>query len=211
MNPRLLWPLSLTLGLVMSVGLFWLMSLMVSGFRFDLDESRPSRIVEFVRLKRQQRPPPTRRQPPPPPKKEPPPPKPALASPHQAIPQPNVDIDVPTLDLPLSTRLQGSLLSGIEMAQGTGPTSAVTPLVRIPPHYPMKARRRRIEGWVKLEFTITKEGTVKDIRVVEAHPRGIFDQAAMRAISRWKFKPLIIEGTPVEQRAIQVLEFKLRK
>ncbi len=211
MNPRLLWPLSLTLGLVVSVGLFWLMSLMVSGFRFDLDESRPSRIVEFVRLKRQQRPPPTRRQPPPPPKKEPPPPKPALASPHQAIPQPNVDIDVPTLDLSLSTRLQGSLLSGIEMTQGTGPTSAVTPLVRIPPRYPMKARRRRIEGWVKLEFTITKEGTVKDIRVVEAHPRGIFDQAAMRAISRWKFKPLIIEGTPMEQRAIQVLEFKLRK
>ncbi len=211
MKPQLLWPVSLALGLIVSLGLFWLMSLLVSGSQLDIPESQPSRILEFVRLKQQHLPPPTRRQPPKPPEREPPPPRPALANPHPAIPQPNLNIDMPRIDIPLSTRLQGSLLSGIGMAQGTGPASRVTPLVRIPPQYPMKARRRRIEGWVKLEFTITQEGTVEDIRVVEAHPSGVFDQAAIRAIARWKFKPLIVDGTPMEQRAVQVLEFKLRK
>jgi len=184
---------------------------MISSTQLEFPKTEPTRIVEFVRLKQNPVPPPTRRQPPKPPKKEPPPPKPTLVAPNRSIPQPNLDIDMPLLDIPLSTSLNGSLLTGIEIAQGIAPSSRVTPLVRIPPRYPLNARRRRIEGWVKLEFTITKEGSVKDIRVVEAHPRNVFDQAATRAIARWKFKPLIVNGRPTEQRAVQILEFKLRK
>jgi len=211
MNAPVLWSVALAIGLIASLGLFWLMSLMVSSTQLKFPETEPHRVVEFVRLKHQQRPPPTRRQPPKPPEKEPPPPKPALVTPQHIVPTPNMNIDIPALDIPLSSRLTGSLLSGIEVGPSGFPGSHVVPLVRVPPRYPFKARQRRIEGWVKLEFTITREGMVKDIRVVDSHPPKIFDRAAMQAIARWKFKPMMIDDQPVEQRALQIMEFKLKK
>jgi len=211
MNPGLQWIASLALGLLTSLLLFWMMSLMIAAGQLKFPDTEAHRIVEFVRIKQHhQTTPPTRRQPPKPPEKEPPPPKPSLVSSNQLTPTPNLDIDIPALDIPLSGRLQGSLLGGIGVAPGSGATSNLIPLVRVPPHYPLRARQRRIQGWVKLEFTITQEGNVKDIQVVEAHPPKIFDLAAKRAIARWKFKPLVINGKPVEQRAVQVLEFKLK-
>ena len=118
---------------------------------------------------------------------------------------------MPNLDIPLqSSRFAGSVVGGIQMGKGKI-SSNVIPLVRIPPQYPMRAARRNIEGWVKVEFTITESGTVKDAVVVESQPSDIFDQAALRAISKWKFKAKIIDGEAFEQRAIQVLQFKLSK
>ena len=75
----------------------------------------------------------------------------------------------------------------------------------------MRAAKRRIEGWVKVEFTITKEGKVKDPVVVASQPSSIFNRAALKAIKRWKFKPQIIAGEAYEQRAVQTLEFKLSR
>lgn len=211
LSPRTLWLPATLLGLGATLALFWLMAWMTAGGNLELPETRATRLVEFVRLKPHPKPPPpTRRQPPKPPAKEPPPPKPVLTTPRPvATVSPNIEI--PALDIPLSQRLRGSLLAGIGAAPATAPSSQVIPLVRIPPRYPMRARMRRIEGWVKLEFTITPQGTVKDIRVVEAYPKGVFERAAVEAIARWKFKPLVIDGRPVEQRAVQLLEFKLRR
>ncbi|MCL7421444.1 MAG: energy transducer TonB, partial [Methylobacter sp.] len=94
---------------------------------------------------------------------------------------------------------------------GTGVSSNVVALVRVPPKYPRRAANRRIQGWVKIEFTITRTGTVKDAVVVEAKPNGIFDRVALEAINKWKFKEKRVNGAPVEQRAVQVLQFKLAK
>ena len=211
MNPGLQWIASLALGLLTSLLLFWVMSLMIASGQLKFPDTEAHRMVEFVRIKqRHQTTPPTRQQPPKPPEKEPPPPKPSLATSNKLTPTPNLDIDIPALDIPLTGRLQGSLLGGIGVTSGGGAASNLIPLVRVPPQYPLRARQRRIQGWVKLEFTITREGNVKDIRVVESHPPKIFDQAAKRAIARWKFKPLVIDGEPVEQQALQVLEFKLK-
>jgi len=62
-----------------------------------------------------------------------------------------------------------------------------------------------------VQFTITKEGTVTDAIVVDSEPKNTFDRAALSAIKRWKFKAKIIEGMAFEQRAEQLLEFKLTK
>jgi protein TonB len=95
---------------------------------------------------------------------------------------------------------------------GAGKVSTnVIPLVRIPPRYPMRAARRKIEGWVKVEFTITETGAVKDALVVESQPGDIFNSSALDAIRKWKFKPKIIDGETFEQRAVQILQFKLKK
>lgn len=89
--------------------------------------------------------------------------------------------------------------------------SGIMPLVRVPPKYPTRAANRHIEGWVKIEFTITTEGTVSDAVVVEAEPTDVFDEAAMDAIKQWQFKEKLVNGVAVAQRAVQILKFKLSK
>ncbi len=203
---------ALLLGLVVSLGLFWLMQYMTMNNKTGLKPTDNIRMVEFVRLKRETRlqTKDRKRPEPPKPKKRPPPPKMQVANPQVA--RHNVPaIDMPNLDIPLSAgRFSGPLLPGVRMGVGKI-SSNVIPLVRVPPRYPMRAARRRIEGWVKVEFTITETGSVKDAVVVEAQPSDIFNRAALRAIAKWKFKPKVIDGEAFEQRAVQVLQFKLNK
>lgn len=90
-------------------------------------------------------------------------------------------------------------------------SSGIVPLERIPPKYPQRAANRHIEGWVKIEFTISTSGNVKDAAVVEAEPADMFDEAALDAIEQWKFKEKIVNGVAVEQRAVQTLQFKLTR
>jgi periplasmic protein TonB len=89
--------------------------------------------------------------------------------------------------------------------------SGVVPLVRVPPKYPARAASRHIEGWVKVEFTIQTDGSVDDAVVVGSEPENIFDDAALTAISKWKFKEKIVNGVAVSQRAVQRLQFKLEQ
>ena len=120
-------------------------------------------------------------------------------------------MDMPNLDIPIqSSSFGGSVLTGLQVGMGKISTNVI-PLVRIPPTYPMRAANRRIEGWVKVEFTISKEGTVKDAVVVASQPNSIFNRAALKAIKRWKFKPHIIAGEAYEQRAVQTLKFNLSR
>ena len=90
-------------------------------------------------------------------------------------------------------------------------STGVIALQRIPPKYPARAANRHIEGWVKIEFTITTSGGVKDAVVVEAEPAEIFDEAALNAINQWTFQQKIANGVAVEQRAVQTLQFKLTR
>jgi protein TonB len=85
----------------------------------------------------------------------------------------------------------------------------IIPIVVIRPMYPRDAALRGIEGWVKVEFTITEVGTVKDPSVLDADPPRIFNREALRAILKWKFKPRIVDGVAVERRATQIIDFSL--
>ncbi len=85
----------------------------------------------------------------------------------------------------------------------------LTPLAQMPPDYPHTARRRQIEGWVKVEFIVDEQGRVEDVRVIDSRPKNIFDSAARRAISRWRFKPGTVGGTAVKTKVEQTIKFKL--
>lgn len=203
---------SIGLGIVISLALFWLMQMMISNNQHGLKKTESIQMTEFVRLKRETKLQTKQRRIPdePPPEKRPPPPKIQMQQTQvtqSAAPQMNM----PMLDIPLSTKqFSGSLVNGLQIGAG-GISTNVIPLVRIPPRYPMRAANRHIEGWVKIEFTITEQGTVKDAIVIAAQPSKTFNKAALRAIKRWKFKAKIIGGEAFEQRAIQVLQFKLTK
>jgi protein TonB len=83
----------------------------------------------------------------------------------------------------------------------------VIPLVRVPPDYPPGLNT---EGWVKVQYSITATGTVRDAFVVEASPKGVFDAAALKAIARWRYTPKIEGGVAVERVGIQtIVRFQL--
>ncbi len=208
--------ISVASGIFISLALFWLMQMMISNNQQGFKKTSNLQMTEFVRLKRetklQQK---DRAIPDEPPPEKRPPPRPQMQMQQVHVTQNNVpQMDMPSLDIPLQTsRFSGSAIQGVQIGAGNkmGISTNVIPLVRIRAIYPMYASNRHIEGWVKIEFTITKEGTVKDATVINAQPSKIFNRAALRAVKRWKFKPKIIGGEAFEQRAIQVLQFKLSK
>jgi protein TonB len=83
------------------------------------------------------------------------------------------------------------------------------PLARLKPIYPPQARMRRIEGEVVVEFTVSAEGSVREIVVVSSQPGEIFRSAAVRAIERWSFTPGTKGGEAVATRVRQKVEFEL--
>ena len=105
-----------------------------------------------------------------------------------------------TLLVPLAT---GVLRGGSALAQDNPPGDRdVIPLVRIAPDYPSEALTQRLEGQVILEFTITAEGTTKDISVVES-TSPIFEQSAIAAVGRWRYSPRIVDGAGVERVGVK--------
>ena len=80
---------------------------------------------------------------------------------------------------------------------------------KVDPEYPERALSQRISGSVTLEFTVSKEGEPRDIRVVSAEPAGTFDRAALAAVKRWRYEPLIIDNVPQEVPARTVIRFAL--
>ena len=69
-------------------------------------------------------------------------------------------------------------------------------LVRTLPVYPQLAKQARVQGVVVLEAVIGKDGTIKDLRVISGHQ--LLVPAALDAVSKWVYKPTLLNGEPVE-------------
>ena len=144
---------------------------------------------------------------PPPPKKPPPPPKMEIDQQQQITNMPKLDL--PKLDLPLVGG-EGMFIGNFGTVDKTA-EGDIIPLVVIRPMYPRDAAMKGIEGWVKVEFTITAIGTVKDPRVIDSDPPRIFNREALRAILKWKFKPRVVDGVAVDRPATQIIGFDLEQ
>jgi len=83
-------------------------------------------------------------------------------------------------------------------------------LKSVTPEYPTRAQRKKQEGYVNLNFTASASGEVKDVVVAASEPQGVFDEAAIRAIKRWKFKPKEVEGQAIDQRLGLKMRFELQ-
>jgi periplasmic protein TonB len=80
---------------------------------------------------------------------------------------------------------------------------------RIAPIYPEHAKRRDIEGTLKLMLKIDELGRVQAAEVVEAIPPGVFDEAALAAFREARFQPALKDGRAVRYQAYMRVEFKL--
>jgi len=195
-------PIAVGLACVVTFGLFWAMQALI-GMSGELKEGMSAPSIEFVRLKRDSTPEEKKREPP---KREeteqqPPPPEMNLAK--NRNPSDAVGEIMPMVDTEVELGKAASLGAG-------GGDRDVVPLVRVDPVYPPKARQRRIEGWVDVEFTIGPAGTVEDPKVIGANPPGIFEQATLRAVRRYRYNSKIVDGVAVARHGVQLrIRFKL--
>jgi protein TonB len=194
-------------GLV-TFGLFFLMQSLIAMGGAALDEAIGGRVIDFVRLRRDESAEVRKRELPKREAQENQPAPPKMSLPTNTADAGGgltaaIDIDAPQMDTQLN------LTGGPHL--GAAPSDAdVIPLVRVNPQYPRNAAQNRTEGWVQIEFDISVTGTVRNPRVIAAQPPGIFDSAALAAIRKWKYKPKIENGIAVERHNIQVqLTFEL--
>ncbi|MEE4244259.1 MAG: energy transducer TonB [Kangiellaceae bacterium] len=199
--------IGLVLGGGITFGLFVLMSVLVKAGDGEYQKKEypainygETKVEESVKRKQRRVP----KKPPPP--KEPPPPETQKVN---KVTNPTVqqmNIKLSKLDVNVGA---GGMFIG-NMAQMMSQDGEAIPMVIIEPQYPRKAQMEGLEGYVKFRFTVKADGYAKDVTIVDAKPRRIFDRNARRAIYKWKFKPKVVDGKAVDQpNMYYTLEFKL--
>ncbi|MDZ7787218.1 MAG: TonB family protein [Halofilum sp. (in: g-proteobacteria)] len=170
-------------------------------------DQEPIRFIQYesepeTRTKDRRKPPEEPPDPPPPPKSPEP-----VAQQQQQARAPMPQMDMPNMDIDMGTG-SGPFVGDFSTGE-TGIDTDATPISRVPPQYPLEARREGVQGYVTMEFTIRPDGSVTDITVVGSHPKGTFEKAAKRALARWKFEPREEGGRKVSRRARQTIRFTL--
>lgn len=183
-----------------TIGLFLVMKVLVTGQEYEIEEELASIGIDFVRVERDEESQTKDRALKRPSKVEPeePPPPPKLTQPNR----PNVD------KASMSADMGAFNLAGLNLnAPVDGDTLAI---VRVLPRYPSRALSRGIEGWVLLEFAIDELGLAVNPVVIESEPSGIFDRAATSAVKRWKYRPMIEDGRPrIRPGVRQLISFEI--
>jgi protein TonB len=79
---------------------------------------------------------------------------------------------------------------------------------KVTPVYPPLAIKAHVSGSVILEALIDEEGNVTNLKSIKGHP--LLDEAAIQAVSQWKYSPTILNGEPVQVIAVVTVVFQLR-
>jgi len=196
---------SLLTAFVVVFGLLWVMQYLIATSNRGLTHATDVHFVDFVRVKHQEVVHRREQKPEKPPEPEQPPPTPPPPSAQDVTPEAN---SVAVQAAPVDTKVDLSA-SGFSLSPSDGD---YLPIVKVQPIYPRRALERGIEGYVIVQFTVTKQGTTKDIKVVESHPPGVFDRAAVQAAAKFKYKPRVVDGQPIQVPGVKnKITFKIEK
>jgi TonB family protein len=77
------------------------------------------------------------------------------------------------------------------------PEQSLTRLGKLEPQYPSRALMANIEGWVEIGFTVSSNGSVTDVKIVNAMPAKTFEAAAIKAVSRLRYQPVMRDGRAI--------------
>ena len=184
-------------GLAITSALFWVMPYMIETAERQLDESGSTMLVDFVRLSRDEivhrrelKP----RKPPPP---QSPPPLPLTPQFESLIPNAGT---IAISATPAETDIE---ISGAGFSLGVGEGDYL-PIVKVAPIYPQRALSRGIEGYCVVQYTVTRQGTIRDPFVIEDQcTHSFFHRPSVQAALKFKYKPRVIEGQSVEVPGVQ--------
>lgn len=186
----------LTLAVIVTFCLLWGMQALISGGNNALTEAPRGNVLDFIRLNKEQDVTKKERKPQKPAKPKTPPPP--MVQPQMQQANPNAD--AVSTSFGADIQADASLAGGLSLDTGDGD---YLPIVKVAPIYPRRAQSRGIEGYVIVEFIVTKNGSVRDAKVVEAKPESIFDRAAMDAALKFKYKPRVVDGVAMEVAGVQ--------
>jgi protein TonB len=193
-------PVRFTVGLMVALcvtaALFWGMQYLIEIADSGLQEGGSTHLVDFVRLKRDESI--QRRELKP---KKPPPPE----APPEQPPTPQLDSLNPNAEkiaisaAPVETEIEMS--GGFSLGVGEGD---YLPIVKVAPIYPQRALSRGIEGYCVVQYTVTKNGTIRDPFVIEDQcTSSLFHNTSVQAALKFKYKPRVIDGQAVEVPGVQ--------
>lgn len=180
---------SILIGTVVTLSLLFVMQLLIASGKHALTDPRERYKLDFVRIKRSENLNTADLTPEKPPK----PPETPPETPPQDLD--NIDPNAPKISIAApqinaDTNIGGP--GGMNIAEGD-----YLPIVRVAPVYPTRALARELEGFVDMSFTVTATGTVKDAIVLQS-TSSLFERAATRAVLKFKYKPRVVDGIPVE-------------
>jgi protein TonB len=187
----------LVFGLAVTAALFWVMQYMIESTERQLDSTGSAQLVDFVRLKRDEtihrrelKP----RKPPPP---QSPPDLPSM--PQLESLSPNAGT-IAISAAPVETEIEISS-AGFSLGVGEGD---YLPIVKVAPMYPQRALARGIEGYCVVQYTVTRQGTIRDPFVIEDQcTNSMFHRPSLQAALKFKYKPRVIDGQAVEVPGVQ--------
>lgn len=204
--------LSFLSSIIISLSLFYLMSVLISGGTAPKKSDDGENFIEFVRIQRPTNTEVKKRELP---KKEEPVKQESIKEtfaantqnevvPNRAMPT----FDTPKMDIPLASGPGGIAVNGGGTGSGGMKASgdhSETPLVRVDPMFPPEAAMKGIEkGWVRVQFNINTDGSVINVRIIESSHRDVFDMSAKKAILKWRYRPKLIDGKPIVSGAQKV-------
>ncbi len=180
---------SIVIGSVITLSLLFVMHLLIEYGESAVTKERTRHNLDFVRVKRNE----SLNTEDFTPEKPPKPPETPPETPPQDMD--NLDPNAPTINIappPMSTDMNIGGPGGMNIAEGD-----YLPIVRVAPVYPARALSRGLEGHVDLSFTVTAAGTVRD-PVILFSTSSLFERAATRAVLKFKYKPRVVDGIPVD-------------
>jgi protein TonB len=180
---------SVVIGVVVTLSLLFVMHLLIVTGKQALTKPRERANLEFVRVKRNE----SLNVEDFTPEKPPKPPETPPETPPQDMD--NIDPDAPSINIAPPTVATNTDIGGpggMNIAEGD-----YLPIVRVAPVYPARALSRGLEGYVDMSFTVTTTGTVRD-PVVIFSTSSLFERAALRAVLKFKYKPRVVDGVPVD-------------
>jgi protein TonB len=111
--------------------------------------------------------------------------------------------------------VEGGIEGGVVGSEGTsevfrlgGPATAPVIIDDVKPQYPRLALAARLEGVVILEAFISRDGTVRDVKVLRGMSMGL-TEAAVAAVKKRRYKPGLLNGEPVEFALTVTVQFKV--
>ena len=180
--------IALLVASVVTFALFYLMQSLVVDQDASLGEDESVRLMDIVQPQREEKVQTKEREAEKPPEVKTPPPEMQLNT------NTNINAEAGLGNFDAQVEVETNIQSG---SVGAPTDGEYLPIVKVPAQYPRRAAERGIEGWVMLEFTVTKQGTVTDVEVVDADPKGYFERSAVRAAQKWKYKPKVVNGQAI--------------
>ncbi len=185
---------SIVVGIAITLSLVFIMHLLIEHAEDAISKERTRHQLDFVRVKRNE----TLNVDDYTPEKPPPPPELPPEIPPQDMD--SIDPNAPTINIappPMVADINVGGPGGMNIAEGD-----YLPIVRVAPVYPARALSRGIEGYVDMSFTVTTAGTVKD-PIVLFSTSTLFERAATRAVLKFKYKPRVVDGVPVDVAGVK--------